>query len=207
METLKREKATVESLQYLLYPSGFDNHLYIIIMMMPHWSKLLILHAWSCFVDTNYAIVICSQNRQFYFWFNQLGRESFTCSTLIKHMGSSSSKKRKLLRIKEKHRLTNLAYAKLREPSMLPLPLASSLSSVSLRWIGKGLVLWKGRIVNFTLRSKDDSPGDDSITRAKQVCQLSKHSVAQQILSLGWSISCPPTDHLISEVLVYLILF
>lgn len=76
METLKREKATVESLQYLLYSSGLDNLLYHnhddATLIKTNFANLklnkkLILHAWSCFDDTNNAIEICRQNRQFYF--------------------------------------------------------------------------------------------------------------------------------------------
>lgn len=157
-------------------------------MMISHWSKLLIMHACWCFSsNTRNAMEIHWQNGQSYFWLNPLGGESFICSTLIKHMGSSNRKKLKLLSIKEKDRFTtNLAWAKLKAPSLL----ASSLCSVSLRWIVFTLSAYQRCDQGLVLRTSGQGqtmtvPRDDSIIPwAKQICQLSKHSEAQQILSL-----------------------
>lgn len=65
---MKRGKATVESLQCLLYPRGLDNLQYHNHDDATLIKKLLILHAWSSFGDdTSNAIEINRQNGQFYF--------------------------------------------------------------------------------------------------------------------------------------------
>lgn len=151
-----------------------------IIIIISYWSKLLIFHACWCFSDdTSNALEIHRQNGQSYFWFNQLGRESLICSTLIKHMGSSSKKKLKLLSIKAKDRLTtNLAWAKLKEPSLL----ASSLCSVSLKcvhsvYISGVIESWccgKAELLTSGQGQRMTAPREDSIiTWTKQVSKLS----------------------------------